>query len=129
MTVAPSKYSTPFTKAVLPSMLISAPSRCSSCTCINRFSKMVSVTFATPSETQFIAINCACISVGKAGCGAVRIFTAFNLPLLFIVIVFSTLLTFTSAPASRNFSITASSKSARALCNFTSPPAIAAATM
>ena len=129
ITIAPSKYATPFTSAVLPSMLISAPRRCISCTCIKRFSKIVSVTFATPTATLFSAINCACISVGKAGCGAVRILTAFNFPSLFTVMVFSTLLTFTSAPASRNFSITASNKSARALCSLTSPPVIAAATM
>ena len=31
-----------------------------------------------PSATIFNNVNCACISVGNPGCGAVRIFTAFE---------------------------------------------------
>ena len=127
ITFAPSSTATPFTSAALPSTLMSAPMRCSSCTCIKRFSKMVSTVVETPSAMVFIAINCACISVGKAGCGAVRMFTAFSLPLLFTVILSAVCVTV--APASRSFSITASSKSGRAFFNVTLPPVIAAATM
>jgi hypothetical protein len=72
ITVAPVSSSTPWTIAVLPSMSMRAPSRRSSCTCMKRFSKMVSVTCAVPSATQLSAMNCACMSVGKPGCGAVR---------------------------------------------------------
>ena len=34
---------------------------------MNRFSKMVSVTMDAPSATESIAMNCACMSVGKPG--------------------------------------------------------------
>ncbi len=67
ITMAPVRRSTPCTSAVLPSISIFAPSRPSSCTCMKRFSKMVSVTNASPSATAFSAMNCACMSVGKPG--------------------------------------------------------------
>ena len=62
--------------AVLPSMRMFAPSRRSSCTCMKRFSKMVSTTVAVPSATASSAMNCACMSVAKPGYGAVRTLTA-----------------------------------------------------
>src|SRR6185437_1324130 len=43
-----------------------------------RFSNTVSVTTPVPSATQLSAVNCACMSVGNAGYGAVLILTAFG---------------------------------------------------
>ncbi|KAG0931627.1 hypothetical protein G6F31_016736 [Rhizopus arrhizus] len=57
--------------AVWPSTWMSAPSRSSSLTCMKRFSKIVSLITPTPSATQLSAMNCACMSVGNAGYGAV----------------------------------------------------------
>jgi hypothetical protein len=51
---------------------MSAPRRTSSCTCIIRFSKIVSVTSVAPSARVATAIICACMSVGNPGYGAVR---------------------------------------------------------
>ena len=67
ITIAPCSLSTPCTTAVLPSMRMSAPRRCNSTACMKRFSKMVSRIIATPLATALIAMNCACMSVGKAG--------------------------------------------------------------
>jgi hypothetical protein len=67
ITVAPSSFGTPLTKAVLPSILMSAPRRISSTACMKRFSKMVSRIIAVPSATALMAMNWACMSVGKAG--------------------------------------------------------------
>jgi len=67
MTVAPWSRSAPMMKAVLPSIWISAPRRINSTACMKRFSKMVSWITALPSATQLMAINWACMSVGKAG--------------------------------------------------------------
>ncbi|MNY49937.1 hypothetical protein D3C86_1854080 [compost metagenome] len=58
---------TPVTMAVLPSIWMCAPMRCISCTCMKRFSKMVSITVPVPSATAFMEMNWACMSVGKAG--------------------------------------------------------------
>ena len=58
--------------AVLPSRRISAPRRRISSMCMKRFSKMVSMMVPTPSATVLSAANCACMSVGNAGYGAVR---------------------------------------------------------
>src|ERR1700739_1557625 len=59
-------------RAVLPSGRISAPIRRISSMCMKRFSKIVSVMVPTPSATVLSAANCACMSVGNAGYGAVR---------------------------------------------------------
>ena len=67
ITGAPESRSTPSITAVLPSRAIRAPMRLSSWTCMKRFSKMVSTTREVPSATAFMATNCACMSVGKAG--------------------------------------------------------------
>ena len=50
ITGAPRSRSTPSTIAVSPSSWIWAPSRASSCTCMNRFSKIVSVMRDVPSR-------------------------------------------------------------------------------
>ena len=67
MTGAPFRPGCPSMIAVWPSTVMCAPMRCISCTCIRRFSKMVSVMVDVPSATVFMAVNCACISVGKPG--------------------------------------------------------------
>ena len=67
ITVAPDSAGTPCTMAVLPSMRMLAPSRRSSCTCMKRFSKMVSTMVLVPSATASSAMNCACMSVAKPG--------------------------------------------------------------
>ena len=67
--------STPSTTAVSPSSLMRAPSRASSCTCMKRFSKIVSVMRETPRARVISAMNCACRSVGKPGNGAVEMST------------------------------------------------------
>ncbi len=66
---------TPRTSAEEAVILISAPIRASSETCMNRFSKIVSSTKDEPSAILINAMNCACISVGKPGCGRVEIST------------------------------------------------------
>ena len=71
ITFAPVRRGTPRTVAALPSTSMSAPSRRSSCTCIMRFSKIVSVTTDVPAARVASAIICACMSVGNAGYGAV----------------------------------------------------------
>ncbi len=126
MTVAPSSLGTPRITAVLPSTSMSAPRRRSSCTCMKRFSKIVSVTVDVPSATQFRVMNCACMSVGNAGYGAVRRPTARGRPRMRRRMRSSSVSI--SAPASRSFASTASSVSGRAPVNVTSPPVAAAAT-
>ena len=111
ITSAGFNFSTPRQIAVLPSISPFAPIRLSSGMCIKRFSKMVSVMRLVPSAIAFNKVNCACISVGKPGCGIVRIFTAFGrCPFESSVMVSS--VTLTSIPASRSFSMTASRVSA-----------------
>ena len=79
-----------------------------------------------PSATMFNKVNWACISVGKPGCGAVRILTAFGrLPCISNVMLSS--VTSTSAPASRSLSITASMVSALVFLHTTRPPEMAPA--
>ena len=68
--------STPLMMAVLPSSRISAPMRRISSMCMKRFSKIVSMMVPTPFATVLSAANCACMSVGNAGYGAVRMSTA-----------------------------------------------------
>ena len=67
ITGAPVSCFTPMQMAVLPSTRMFAPMRCSSCTCMKRFSKTFSRMVAVPSATALSAVNCACMSVGKAG--------------------------------------------------------------
>ena len=67
ITFAPVNAATPLTIAVLPSTSIAAPRRSNSCTCIIRFSKIVSVMTEVPSARVASAMNCACISVGNDG--------------------------------------------------------------
>ena len=76
ITGAPRRRLTPLTTAVSPSSLICAPRRASSCTCMKRFSKMVSLMRETPFARVISAMNCACRSVGKPGNGAVAMSTA-----------------------------------------------------
>ena len=64
------------TKAVSPLSSILAPSRASSCTCMKRFSKMVSRTCEVPFAMHISAMNCAWRSVGKPGKGCVSTETA-----------------------------------------------------
>ena len=55
-----------------------APSRANSCTCMKRFSKMVSRTSEVPLAVHISAMNCACKSVGKPGKGWVSTDTALS---------------------------------------------------
>ena len=71
MTGAPRSVAVPSMVAVSPSSEIRAPNRASSCTCMKRFSKIVSVICEEPPAQAISAINCACRSVGKPGNGAV----------------------------------------------------------
>src|SRR6266545_517069 len=66
-TVPARQLPTPRTIAALPETSMSAPSRCISRACMKRFSKMVSVITAVPSEIASSAISCACMSVGNPG--------------------------------------------------------------
>ena len=78
ITGAPRSCLTPAMMAVLPSMVMSAPRRFISCTCMKRFSKIVSVTRLAPLAMVFTAMNCACMSVGKPGYSVVRKLTGFG---------------------------------------------------
>src|SRR5258708_209587 len=71
ITGAPVNSLTPRTIAEAPCTLMLAPIRQSSGTCMNRFSKIVSVIIAAPSAVVIRAIICACRSVGKPGNGSV----------------------------------------------------------
>ncbi len=118
---------TPLMIAVLPSRRISAPMRRISSMCMKRFSKMVSITVPTPSAIVFSAANCACMSVGNAGYGAVRTSTAFGRrPRMSTSIQVSPVSTLT--PASSSFCSTASRCSGRVFLMRTWPPVIAPAT-
>ena len=124
---APVIWATPRMMAVLPSMRMSAPRRCSSLRCMKRFSKIVSVITPTPSAMVFRAANCACMSVGKAGYGAVVRFTDLGrLPRMSTVIESAE--TSRWAPASSSFTSTASMVSARVRRAVTRPPVMAPAT-
>ncbi|MCY1180427.1 hypothetical protein D9M73_208690 [compost metagenome] len=112
---------------MLPSTWILAPMRCSSLTCMKRFSKIVSITAPVPSAMALREMNCACMSVGNAGYGAVRTLTAFGrLPCMFSSIQSSPQVI--SAPDSRSFSRTASRMVGSVSLTFTRPPVTAAAT-
>src|ERR1700727_1347667 len=59
ITGAPRRRLTPLTTAVSPSSLICAPKRASSCTCMKRFSKMVSLMRETPfARASIVAAHC-----------------------------------------------------------------------
>ena len=75
ITGAPLSWSTPSIVAFSPSSWMCAPSRASSCTCMKRFSKMVSVMCEVPLARVISAMSCACRSVGKPGNGCVVIST------------------------------------------------------
>src|SRR5574337_548479 len=124
---APLMWSTPCTIAVLPSRRMSAPRRCNSCACMKRFSNTVSVTTPVPSATQLSAVNCACMSVGKAGYGAVLMLTAFGRRPPMSSSIQSSPVEM-CAPASSSLASTASSVLARAWRARTLPPVIAAPT-
>lgn len=127
ITGAPLRRSAPRTIAVCPSTWISAPRRSSSLTCMKRFSKIVSLITPTPSATQLSAMNCACISVGNAGYGAVvRLTARGRLPCMSRVTLSAVVVIV--APASVSLSSTASRVSGRARRTVTLPPVIAAAT-
>ena len=70
ITSAPESGVGPVTWAARPSMRIFAPMRCSSATCMYRFSKIDSVITLTPRPMVIIAMYCACMSVGKPGWAA-----------------------------------------------------------
>ncbi len=127
ITGAAASLSTPRHTAVLPSMRISAPIRWSSSTCWKRFSNTVSVTVPTPLATAFRAQNCACMSVGNAGYGIVRISTARGRRPPMPSSIQSGPVRM-SAPASRSLIRTASRDSGSARLSRTEPPVIAAAT-
>ena len=76
MTAAAESRAGPRTVAVLPSTLMLAPMRTSSCTCMKRFSKMFSHTRLTPSACVARAMYCACMSVGKPGYSSVEMSAA-----------------------------------------------------
>ena len=107
-TGAPVSCGTPRIIADAPCKLIFAPIRASSGTCMKRFSNIVSVIIDAPSAIDISDINWACMSVGKAGKGAVLISTA-RIRFSRISNANSLSKTSTFAPASLNFSITASS--------------------
>ena len=62
-----------------PSMRMFAPMRASSCACMKRFSKMVSVMKEMPSAPVISAMNWACRSVAKPGCSSVVTSTLLSL--------------------------------------------------
>ena len=94
---------------------------------MKRFSKIVSRMVPVPSATELRAVNCACMSVGNAGNGAVVTSTAASgrtpasTPIQSGPVV-------TSVPASASLSSTARSWSGRASLTMIRPPVIAAAT-
>ena len=94
---------------------------------MKRFSKIVSRMVAAPRATELSAVNCACMSVGNAGNGAVATSTAASrrapasTPIQSGPVV-------TSVPASASLSSTVRSWSGRASMTLIRPPVMAAAT-
>ena len=127
ITVAPERRCAPSTTATLPSVWMRAPRRCSSFTCMKRFSKMVSATVAVPCAMQSSAMNCACMSVGKPGYSVVRKLCALSCAPPALWIRMPSAAASTQAPASRSLSITASRWSARPWRSSASPPVAATA--
>src|SRR5438045_2419910 len=70
ITGAPLSLSTPSMVAVSPSSRMRAPNRASSCTCMQRFSNMVSVVCVVALARVHDAVSCARGSVGSRGSGA-----------------------------------------------------------
>ncbi|MCY1449340.1 hypothetical protein D9M71_660710 [compost metagenome] len=94
---------------------------------MKRFSNTVSMTAPVPSATAFMEMNWACMSVGNAGYGAVRIFTAFGrLPFMSSSIQLLPVLMW--APASSSLSSTDSRMVASVSLSLTRPRVAAAAT-
>ncbi len=112
-------------KAVLPSVWIEAPRRFISCTCMKRFSKMVSVTRLGPEAIVFTAMNWACMSVGKPGYSVVRKDTGFGRPSMRARMVLPD--TVSCTPISRSLSRATSKMSVRVLVSTISPPVAATA--
>ena len=123
--MAPDKCATPSMTAVLPSIATLAPKRFISCTCIKRFSKIVSVTLELPLAIVFNAINWACMSVGKAGYSEVLKLTGLGLWAILARMVSEPISI--SKPASRNLAITASRVCGRHFFIVISPPVAATA--
>ncbi|CSC12736.1 Uncharacterised protein [Vibrio cholerae] len=111
ITCAPLKRSTSPQITVLPSISALAPMRFNSGTCIKRFSKMVSVITPPPFAIMFSSVNCACMSVGKPGCGAVRTVTALSSRPVISKLIQSSPHSI-SAPASSSLAKTASNRCA-----------------
>ena len=99
--------------------------RLSSGTCMKRFSKMVSTTRLLPSAMAFMAINCACMSVGKPGWTTVRMSTALGRCCMSMEIQLSP--ASMMAPASVSLFNTTSMVFGAALRRTTLPPVIATA--
>src|ERR1043166_2542644 len=125
MTGAPLKGRPPLMMALGPSMEISAPSRASSLTCINRDSKMRSVIMLNPGVSAIRTIICAWASVGNPAYGMVVISTGFNC--LAALTVRLNPLRSIFAPVSRSLSSTAWRWAARAPCIVIFPSVAAAA--
>ena len=126
MTGAPRSLAVPSMVAVSPSSAILAPNRASSCTCMKRFSKIVSVISEAPPAQAISAISCACKSVGKPGNGAVDTFTG-RMPEPLRLTRMPSGLTEITAPASVSTSSADCNSSGRAPASCTSPPVIATA--
>ena len=94
---------------------------------MKRFSNTVSVMVPVPSATAFMAVNWACMSVGKPGCGWVWMSTASGRRPSMLTSIQSGP-TPTLAPAVRSLPSTASSRLASVSRTRTRPPVIAAAT-
>ena len=79
ITDAPVSLPPPRTTATRPLIWISAPMRPSSGTCMNRFSKIISLmTDCLLREAHAITMNWACMSVGNPGCGWVVMSTGLS---------------------------------------------------
>ena len=76
ITCAPDSCAGPRISAVFPEIRMSAPMRCSSSTCMKRFSNTVSTTLDVPLAWVISAMNWACMSVGNPGCSLVVMSTA-----------------------------------------------------
>jgi hypothetical protein len=126
MTGAPFSRSTPSILAVCPERVIFAPSRASSCTCMKRFSKMVSVIWETPLDLVIRPMNCACRSVGKPGKGSVTTSTG-RMPPPLRTTRRPVSVSVISAPARRIASSAVSSSVAFVPSSTTSPPVMATA--
>ena len=126
ITWAPRRLLTPLTMAVSPCSWMSAPSRASSCTCMKRFSKMVSRITLVPSALVISAISCACRSVGKPGKGWVSMVIGSSAPPLRETRT-PVAVSVTPTPVFSRAANAVSSRLLRAPLSSTSPPAAATA--